>query len=119
MLKTKKLNNLKGSFGEAIAYNYIKKYLKYKILTTNYVNKLGEIDIIASQKNTLIFIEVKSRETTAFGLPREAVDKNKQNKIRKTAILFLQENNLYEKCDVRFDVCEVIDKQINYITNAF
>ena len=119
MLKSKKLNKIKGSYNEAVAFNYIKKNLKYKILATNYKNKIGEIDIIALDKTTIVFIEVKSRETTSFGLPREAVDQNKQHKLKLVATLFLKENNLYEECKVRFDICEIIDKEINYLINAF
>lgn len=119
MLKSKKLNKIKGSYNEAVAFNYIKKNLKYKILITNYKNKLGEIDIIALDKITIVFVEVKSKETTKFGLPREAVDINKQQKIKLVATQFLKENNLFEKCEVRFDVCEILDKEVNYLINAF
>lgn len=114
----KELNKVEGLTGEVIASNYLKKR-KYKILETNYKNRLGEIDIIALQKKTIVFVEVKSRSTLAFGRPSEAVDARKQNKIRGVASLYLLQNKLTDS-QVRFDVIEIIDNTIiNHIENAF
>ena len=113
----KELNYINGKVGENIAVEYLKKK-KYKINEVNYKNKLGEIDIIASYKKTLIFIEVKRRSTLKYGRPSEAVDKRKQEKIRNIAQLYLIKNKINE-VDCRFDVIEVIDNEIHYIENAF
>lgn len=113
----KERNKVKGNIGEIKAGDYLKNK-GYKILYTNYKNFIGEIDIIALKKSYLIFVEVKERETCAFGTPSEAVNFRKQNKIRKTAELFLcNYNNQYSGC--RFDVIEILGDEINHIENAF
>lgn len=107
-----------GSQGELLAKNYLLKN-KYKILCTNFTCVLGEIDIIAQQKDkTIVFVEVKARTTKRFGLPREAVTPYKQNKIKKVALFYLQQTkNLDKNC--RFDVVEILEDNINHIQNAF
>ncbi len=84
----------------------------------NYASKFGEIDIIAQEKGTLIFVEVKTRASCQFGRPAEAVTPYKQNKIRGVANYYLM---LYgqSESDVRFDVIEILDDEINHIKNAF
>lgn len=116
-LTGKEHNKIKGSAGEILAVNFLKKK-KYKILETNFSNHIGEIDIIAQKKNVIVFVEVKSRETLAYGEPIEAVDVRKQNKIRKVAEIYLM---LHEKTlsDVRFDVIEILGDKINHVENAF
>ncbi len=114
----KKFNKAIGTIGESRACQYLKNR-KYKILMQNYKNKIGEIDIIARQKKTIVFIEVKTRQTLAFGRPSEAVNLIKQQKIRNTAMCYLIQNCLNES-PVRFDVIEVIgENEINHIENAF
>ncbi len=113
----KKLNKIYGTIGEIDAEKYLKDK-GYVIVTTNYRNRLGEIDIIAKDKNVLVFVEVKSRATLAFGRPCEAVDGRKQYKIRKVAELYLLSIKNYY-ADVRFDVIEILGDEINHIINAF
>lgn len=110
-------NAIEGKKGEIEAVNFLKK-LGYKILQTNYKNNIGEIDIICQDRYVIVFVEVKHRETCAFGRPIEAVDFYKQNKIRKVAEIYLMmKNNFY--ADVRFDVIEVLGDKIEHIINAF
>jgi len=110
-----------GRSGEDVAADLLKGK-GYKILVRNYKTKLGEIDIIARDKDTLAFIEVKTRHSDRFGLPQEAVSVSKQKQISKAALMFLKENNLLEK-KARFDVISVVyskDKpQLDLIKNAF
>lgn len=118
-----------GSLGEIIAYDYLIKN-NFKILKQNYrYGRLGEIDIIALENDYVCFIEVKTRSSTLFGTPAEAVNYKKQNKIKKLAQIFLKENNLSDK-PLRFDILEIIleynkyrrsnkVKYINLIRNAF
>ncbi len=113
----KQFNKVLGLKGELEACEYLKKN-KYKVLEKNYKNKLGEIDIIAKKKDVLVFIEVKARDTLSFGGPSEAVNLIKQRKIKNVASLFLLQNHIENK-PLRFDVIEVIDKEINHIENAF
>ena len=106
-----------GRKGEAIATNFLKK-LKYKIIEINYVNKIGEIDIICKDKKEIVFVEVKTRTSEKFGLPREAVTDYKQNKIRLAATLYLQRTNQYDE-KVRFDVIEILGDKIEHFKGCF
>lgn len=78
----KHLNKAIGNYGEAIAAEYLKQ-LGYNILYKNYSCKIGEIDIIAKYKNYICFIEVKTRYSTCYGRPSEAVSYVKQQKYLK------------------------------------
>lgn len=113
----KEYNSIQGAIGELCAKKYLESK-KYKILEQNYKNKLGEIDIIAMDKKTLVFVEVKERSTLAYGRPGEAVNICKQQKIRSVASLYLVKNNLHDS-PCRFDVIEVLGGEINHIENAF
>ena len=109
-----------GKKGEALAYAYLKQK-GYKILHKNYKNFLGEIDIIAKDKDYLVFVEVKSRMSRAFGDPLEAIDENKQFKIRQVATKYLKERKMLET-NCRFDVMAVLGDtfdEIRHIENAF
>ena len=113
--------NIFGKKGEIIAANFLKKK-KFKILETNYKNKIGEIDIVAKHKKYLVFVEVKSRSNREFGDPAEAVDEQKQFKIRQVAELYLIEHKQTEKL-CRFDVVAIVDGQdelsVRHIEDAF
>ena len=113
----KKLNKITGAVGEIEVANYLKAQ-GYKILGMNYKNKIGEIDIVAFDKNVTVFVEVKRRSTLAFGRPCEAVDFRKQQKIRRVAELYLLQKQKYYS-DVRFDVVDVLGDEITHIKNAF
>lgn len=93
----------------------------YSILTRNYRTKFGEIDIIAFYENILIFIEVKARKQSSLYRGIFAVDSKKQNKIIKTAEIYLYKNKITNNC--RFDVIEITDikgrYEIKHYKNAF
>ncbi len=95
-----------GKSGEELAAGLLKKN-GYRILARNYKTRLGEIDIVASDKDTLCFVEVKTRRSDKHGLPQEAVTGFKQRQISKAALIYLKENNLWDK-KARFDVVSVI-----------
>ncbi|MGN0960803.1 MAG: YraN family protein [Christensenellales bacterium] len=113
----KHYNNLVGASGEEIANKYLKNN-GYRIVKTNYKNKIGEVDIIAYDNKTLVFVEVKYRKNDYFGLPREAVNYRKQMKIRQVATIFINQNRLFDK-EIRFDVVEILDDKITLIKNCF
>lgn len=120
-----KSDNLQvGRYGENIAAKYLASN-GYKIIDCNYNCKLGEIDIIAKTKKTILFIEVKTRKNNTFGMPSQAVNYYKQRKISKIALWYLKEKDLFKKdLNVRFDVIEIWEedftfKDINHIKNAF
>ena len=103
--------------GEVLAQKFLKKNC-FKILETNFKNKVGEIDIIAFKNGFYHFVEVKARSSAKFGLPREAVDFFKQNKIRQVAQGYLISKNNYP-AQMQFDVVEVLDGKITFLENAF
>ena len=84
----------------------------------NYRCFLGEIDIIAKDKNILCFVEVKTRKTKEYGLPEEAIDGHKQKKLAKVALAYLKEKKIYKQ-DLRFDVVSVYSNHIELIKDAF
>ena len=110
-----------GRTGEKTAVDLLKEK-GYKILVKNYKTKLGEIDIIARDKDTVCFVEVKTRHSDRFGLPQEAISRFKQRQIAKVALMFLKENNLLDK-KARFDVVSIMYSQdtpkLDLIKNAF
>jgi putative endonuclease len=106
-----------GREGESKAAKYLKK-IKFKIIEINHTNVLGEIDIIAKDKKELVFVEVKTRTSNAFGTPATAVTKQKQRKLTQVATLYLKSKNKLNS-PARFDVIEVLGDEINHIKNAF
>jgi len=109
-----------GEKGEGLAIEFLRKQ-GYKIVRRNYRTKIGEIDIIAIDKDTLVFIEVKARESMEYGHPFEAVNSNKRRKIANVAHLYLKKLKDVPPC--RFDVVSVYrvqgDPQIELIKDAF
>lgn len=116
-MQGKQYNRINGFAGEAESVAFLKKK-KYKILITNFTCKLGEIDIIALDGKTLVFIEVKSRSTFAYGRPIEAVDERKIYKIKRVAEFYLMLHRQLER-SVRFDVIEICGEEITHHINAF
>ncbi len=107
-----------GRAGEDLAAQYLKQQ-GYTILERNYRLRIGEVDIIARDGEYLVFIEVKTRRSTRFGSPFEAVDARKQQQIVKIASAYLQGKEL----PVRFDVVAVhLNEQgvrVEILKNAF
>lgn len=111
-----------GSLGEKLAADFLKKR-GYRILEANYRCPRGEVDIIARQKDCLVFVEVRSKISRNFGSPEESISLTKRNHLRAAASHYRQEhNNLPE--DWRIDVVaiELDDKgkpsRIEVIENA-
>lgn len=116
-----KVGNIeKGKLGEQIARNYLIQS-GYKIIETNYKNKIGEIDIIALDGEILTFIEVKARTSNAYGYPYEAVNYKKQKKIVNISIVYIKQKKL-SNIQLRYDIIEVYltrKDKINHIKDAF
>lgn len=110
-----------GRKGEKLAIAYLKSK-GFKILAQNQRNRFGEIDIIAKDHGILVFVEVKTRTTTSFGNPIQAVDATKQNRLRNLALRYIAEKGLADQ-QVRFDVLCVFQTpeaiKIEHIANAF
>jgi putative endonuclease len=108
---------LLGKRGEVTAAKFLKKS-GYIVVCENYRSLSGEADLIAYDKNALVFIEVKTRSNENFGLPCEAVGHEKQSRYIKIAKEYIYKNRL-EEVDVRFDIIEILNDKINHIKNAF
>ncbi len=110
-----------GLLSEKKAREFLKAQ-GYKILQANYKTKLGEVDIIARDKDTLCFVEVKSRSSDRFGTGLDAVSRLKQKQVSKAALSFLKEKNLLDS-KARFDVVSLDysgnEEKITLIKNAF
>ena len=110
-----------GKSGEELAVALLEKN-GYRILARNYKTKLGEIDIVAYDKDTICFVEVKTRHSDKYGMPQEAISGFKQRQISKTALMYLQKNHLLDK-NARFDVVSIIYSQnlpkLDLIKDAF
>lgn len=111
-----------GDVGEEIATQYLLAK-GYTILTRNYRTRLGEIDIIAMSKKTIVFVEVKTRSSVSFGYPAEFVTRPKQYKLLKAALYYLHSCG-QDDAPARFDVLEILPTSegyavTNHIINAF
>jgi putative endonuclease len=110
-----------GKRGEELAAAHLAG-AGYRIIERNYRCLLGEIDIVAEEGETLVFVEVKSRRSAAYGDPQQAVGYQKQKKISRIAAHYLQEKRLCNRA-ARFDVVAVKllpgQVQIELIRNAF
>ncbi len=94
-----------GALGEERAVRHIES-LGYVTIERNYRCPYGEIDIVARDGGDLVFVEVKTRRSTSFGFPSEAVDSRKQQKLILSAQSYLEARELGE-ISCRFDVAEV------------
>lgn len=110
-----------GLKGESLAVRFLETK-GYKILSKNYRTFVGEIDIIAQDGETVVFIEVKTRTNDSFGYPFESVHRKKRRKLRDLALLYLKKQG--KELPVRFDVLSIMltesgTKEIEHIKDAF
>ena len=106
-----------GNIGEQAACDYLSGR-GWNIIARNVRMGRNEIDIIAEKKKTIAFIEVKRRSSTVYGQPAEAVNAEKQKRIIQAAALYIESNGLQNE-KIRFDVIEVLGKEIRHIEGAF
>ena len=111
-----------GIIGEEAALSFL-SVLGYQLLEKNYRSRFGEIDLIMQDGSFLVFIEVKARRSTLYGVPQEAVGAAKQAKIRRVAEQYLQYKGKAD-CQLRFDVVAVSYQKtgkctIDHFKNAF
>ena len=90
-----------------------------EIVVRNFRRKLGELDVVARERDTLIIVEVRTRASNRFGGAAASVDYRKQVKLRRTAALFLGQNKDLARLGVRFDVVAVTPTGIEWIKHAF
>lgn len=107
-----------GLSGEIAAKAFLENK-GYKIIATN-VNfpNVGELDIIAKDGQTLVFVEVRTRSDDRFGEPFSSITKSKIKKIVAASRMYLRENKIY--CEgYRYDVIGIFHSQIEHLENAF
>lgn len=119
MKDTKKI--ITGKEGEKIAAAYLKKN-GYRIIEINFRCPIGEIDIVAKEKDDLVFVEVKTRKSMELGYPEQAVGIRKQKKMSQLALWYLQKRKVADT-NARFDVVAVTlipeKNEVKLIKNAF
>jgi putative endonuclease len=112
-----------GQRGEDAAAKFLKRK-GYRLLARHFDSRLGELDIVAVDGRTVVFVEVKTRATTEAGHPTEAIDERKQRRMTQSALAFLKANRLLEEA-ARFDVVAITWPQdaasptIEHFENAF
>lgn len=112
-----------GFLGETLAEGFLRKR-GYRIIEKNFRCRLGEIDLIARERKSLVFIEVKLRKSLRYGLPEAAIDFFKKRKIIRAALWYMMSRNLAD-APARFDVVTVrIDNEdrtarVRLIRDAF
>ena len=115
-------NIVLGRSGESAACAYLETK-GFEIIDKNFRCRLGEIDLIAKDKNMHVFIEVKTRYSTQCGQPFESVTYHKQQRLKKLAQVYLKFNYRTVNILSRFDVISIIYKnakpEIKHIKNAF
>ena len=117
------LAKLLGNKGERAAARYLRS-LGYKILSRQYANRWGELDLIAIDGDALVFVEVKTRRSRAAGHPVEAVTRDKQRRMTQQALAWLKRRKLLDH-RARFDVIAIVwpdgqkKPEITHYRNAF
>lgn len=95
-----------GLAGERAAAKFLRK-LGYRIVAHSHRQRLGEIDLIAIDRGTIVFVEVKTWRSAEQGDPSEAVDRRKQEKITRAALIYLKQKRLLDQ-PARFDVVSIV-----------
>ena len=121
--RTEKKRKRLGKRGERLAVKHLMKK-GMRILEKNYRTPVGEVDIIATRDEELVFVEVKTRTSTEFGWPEEAVTPSKENTIRRVAWFYLRQFP-DPKPPVRFDIISILEHpqtrkcDLHHLENAF
>ena len=110
-------NRSKGDLYETKTIAYIET-LNFNVLDRNYYSKFGELDIIAKDNKTLVFIEVKYRINSNYGHPSESINYYKRRNMVNTAMWYMKDKRIQE-CSIRFDVAIWHKGQIEYYKGAF
>ncbi len=105
-----------GAHGEALAAAWYEAR-GYEVIDRNWRVREGEIDLVLERGREIVFCEVKTRSSTAFGYPVEAVTATKQRRLRKLAALWLSTTG--RRGSLRFDVASVMDDEVEVIEAAF
>lgn len=111
---------LLGIKGEDLAEKFLKGK-GYRIIHRNFKTPVGEMDIIAEDRDTIVFVEVKTRAGDSFGHPFEAVDYRKRERLKKVALYYLKHHK--KNSPLRFDVLSIemdgYRNRVEHIIDAF
>lgn len=113
-----------GQRGETLACRYLRRR-GYTIVARQDRTRLGEIDIVAVQQRTIVFIEVKTRTADEKGSPTDAVNAEKQERLTRAALAYMRRHDLLGNCAARFDVIAIVwpeaqaKPKLDHIENAF
>ena len=107
-----------GAAAESAAVEFLQSQ-GLEVLLRNYRLRLGELDIVARDRNTLVIVEVRKRSSDRYGGAAASVDIRKQIKLRRAASLLLQRRRDLAEYRVRFDVIAVTPRGIDWIQHAF
>ncbi|HEY2429405.1 MAG TPA: YraN family protein [Acidimicrobiales bacterium] len=108
---------LLGRSGEAAAAEWYARQ-GYEILARNWRCRDGELDLIVAKARQIVFCEVKTRTSDAFGMPAESVTRSKQMRIRRLAARWLEDAPTRPRA-IRFDVASVMDGRVDVVEGAF
>ena len=114
------LKKLLGREGEDLAARFLMKQ-GYRILERNYSTRSGEIDLVALHEGAVVFVEVKTRTSDAFGAPELAVTPRKQRRMVKAALAYIKQRKLHQ-VPCRFDVVAITttaEQEVEHIQYAF
>lgn len=106
-----------GASGEAMAAAWYEAN-GYLVLDRNWRCREGELDLVVRKQRTIVFCEVKTRTSLAFGAPQEAVTRVKRDKIRQLAAKWLETTPVRPR-QIRFDVAAILDGELSLIEGAF
>ncbi len=101
-------NNLVGAWGEALAAEYLRKK-HYNVVAHQFHSRFGEIDLVVENRQYIVFVEVKVRKSADFAAAREYVGRQKQDRLRVTASVYL--DRFPTKRQPRFDIIEIYAPQ--------
>ena len=110
--------NLRGVRAERQAYRYLQSQ-GLTLLARNYSCRLGEIDLIMSDRDTLVFVEVRERNSARYGGAAASITPPKQQKIQRTAEYFLVNHRRLSNMPCRFDVVAIEGGTISWLRDAF
>ena len=122
MTSTRTAKQRTGKRGEEVAVRYLLRR-GYKVLARNFRSPFGELDIIAQDKDTLVFVEVRTGGSRRIHDPEETIGPQKQKRIARTAQFYIQTHHLEDQWAARFDVVAVEEGEkgleVRHITDAF
>lgn len=115
-MKTKEENYHKGRYGENIAKEYLENK-GFVWIESNFENIIGEIDLIMTDRDWLVFVEVKYKSNDQLGIPEEMINRNKIWQVKRTAESYLVEKRIKKFEKFRIDAVCILGEEIRHYEN--